>query len=358
LFSKNKSKQTTNETQTTSGTSTTTPNVPTFLQQPWEQYAGGVSNLMNSGQPLVSGASPLQQQAYSAAMGLTPQTTPALKSYDQPMVNGGPGDGYTAPAASTASSGQPNNFNLATMLGLGAGLGGANVTGPAASASASVFSREALNERMNPYTEQVVDTSLADYDVGAGRATSRAALEASKSGGLFNSNNAIRDAILSGELTRGRASTSAGIRDQGFRTAADILGRDNDRSTQASIANAQAENQMRMFNASQQDNALNRALSAAGLISNIGSAQGADTRANIGLQADLGAQQRDIANQTSPVSQQALIAQLLGYVPDYFVGQTESRNATGNSSGTSTGSGSGFGFNLSDFWGSNNRGRQ
>lgn len=83
-------------------------------------------------------------------------------------------------------------------------------------------------------------------------------------------------------------------------------------------------------------------LQSAGLLSNIGQAQGADQRANVGMQADLGQTQRDIANQGSEAARLAMLQQLLGGVPiDQFTGQTINTNGTkyGKSSGTQVGGG-------------------
>ena len=356
-FGANKSKQKQTSTETTSGTATTTPNTPDWLAQPWQRFAGGVSSLMDSGQPLSPGVAPLQQQAFAGAAGLTPQTVPMAPMGGMggkadpslgPQVNGGGGDGYQAPETNgpMAPGGRMDNYGIASLMGLGAGLAGPNMTGPAAQGSASVFSQDALQSRMSPYLSQVVDASLADYDTGVGRDRAQADLAASRSGGAWNSNNAIASALRSENAVRGRGTLSATLRDTGFGRAADILGRDNDRETQASLANAQMSNQLQMFNAGQQDNALNRMLSAAGLLPQISSAQGANDRANIGLQADLGQQQREIAASQTEAARMAQLAQLLGFVPnDLFVGQTQNR--TGTSTGTGTSSGSSMGFNAS-----------
>jgi hypothetical protein len=340
-MSKSKSKQT--EQQTTSGTATTTPNTPDWLLSPIQQNVGGIAALMNSGQPLVSGASPLQQQAYSAAMGLTPQTVPQapMGKSDIPMVNGGPGDGYSPPTPAARGGGMGDRFDLATMLTLGGGLGGAMTTGPAAQASSEGFTREGLQTRLSPYLQEVVDTSLADFDYGAGQARARQVASAAVNGGMRNSNNALRAGELDAGLQRGRGTLAATARDQGFRSAADILSQDNNRSAQTSALNAQMANQMQMFNASQGDNALNRLLQAGGSLAGIGSAAGANTRANIGLQADLGNQQREIANGQSEAARLAGIQALLQGVPyDAIVGRTV--NQTGNMSGTGTSTQSGF----------------
>lgn len=413
--SKSKTKETSQQQQTSSGTATTTPNTPDWLAQPWQQQVGNISALQQSGQPLIAGAQPLQQQAFSAASKLTG---------DGRMVNGGP-DGT-------------NGFDLAQSLGLGAAQAPANTStaqgysasgpaavqgyrpsqasnvtiDPAALAQSGKFTDVNLAGYLNPYTSEVQDAYTADFDANAGRVRAQQAALQAANGGMRNSRNAILQAATEGELSRARGAGVAGIRSDGFNTAAGLAtndlnrdastsqfnaGQQNSRSAlqaqleQAGIfanqnANNQAaqfganagnaaamdytgrtdvasqfgagaQNQVGMFNAGQQDQALARQFEAAGLIGNLSSAQGANDRANIGLQADLGGQQRDIANSQSQAANLALIQQLLGGVPlDAFVGSTENRNATGNSTGTGTSSSSGFGFNLADLWAASNSG--
>lgn len=342
-MSKSKSKST--QTQTTNQTATTTPNVPGFIQQPSQDYYGRVGALLNSGQPLTAGASDLQNRAFGAAAGLSGG---AGKGYaDGREVNGGSGDGYTSPSA--------NGFDLAQMLGMRAGTAGANLAGPAqgydaAGASARTFNQADLAPILNTYLGGVVDTSLADYDQNAAVDRARMASAAANNGGARNSNNAIRDAVYAGESGRGRAATDANLRYGAYDRASQILGQDSDRLAGVSVANAGfandaarfgagAANDRSMFNASQQDNALSRALQAAGLLSGNASAQGQDTRANIGLQADLGAQQRDIANSQTEASSLAYLYQLLGINPGQLIGNTSTGTATGTTTGTSSQSG-------------------
>lgn len=344
-MSGSKSKSKTQETSQTSGTTTSTPTAPSWIQQPWQDYAGQVSGLMAGGQSVAPGASALQNQAFGAAAGLTGG---ASKGYsDGREVNGGAGNGYTSPSA--------NGFDLAQSLGMGVAGAGANLAGPAqgydaAGASARTFNAADLDPILNKYLGDVVGTTMADYDQNAGVDRARMSSVAANNGGARNSNNAIRDAVYAGESGRGRAATEANLKFNAYDKAAGILGQDSDRlasvgmfnagqQNQAGQFNAGAQNQQSMFNAGQQDNALSRALQAAGLLSGNASARGQDTRANIGLQADLGAQQRDIATQTSEGGNLARIMALLQGIPlDAFVGR--SGTANGTTSGTSTTSGS------------------
>ncbi len=102
-MSGSKSKTTSN--QTTNQTATTTPNAPSWIQQPTENYYAQVNNLANSGQPLVAGPSELQQQAFQGAANL-----------GQPRIGG------------NMTGGGASVFDLAGMLGLNAGTAGANTT--------------------------------------------------------------------------------------------------------------------------------------------------------------------------------------------------------------------------------------
>lgn len=103
--------------------------------------------------------------------------------------------------------------------------------------------------------------------------------------------------------------------------------------TDANFRNADAINNMGQFNAGQQDNALARMLQSAGLLGDLGATVGNEDRANIGLLAGLGDQQRGIdqdERNALPTLVQ-LIAQLQGSQPfGAMTGQTS------NSRGTST----------------------
>jgi len=106
-----------------------------------------------------------------------------------------------------------------------------------------------------------------------------------------------------------------------------------DANNQANFRNSDALNDMSRFNAGQQDSALMRQLSAAGLLGNLGSTIGSEDRANIGLLAGLGGQQRGIDSEyrnAEPTLVQ-LLASLQAQQPyNLFQGQ----NTTGT--GTST----------------------
>ena len=91
-----------------------------------------------------------------------------------------------------------------------------------------------------------------------------------------------------------------------------------------------------------------RQLQAAGLLGSLGSAMGADNRANIALQGDLGNEQRNIQNaqQQQEYARLQMLSRLYGGVPiGAFTGQTV--NGTSNTTGTNTQTQSGF--NVANF---------
>jgi hypothetical protein len=107
----------------------------------------------------------------------------------------------------------------------------------------------------SPYTRDVVDTTLADFDADAGRVRAQQAAGAARSGAFGGSRYGIREAETEGELSRARASTAAGLRDQGFRTAAGLSQYDAGNRQQAGLFNADAQNQAGAFGAQALNNA-------------------------------------------------------------------------------------------------------
>jgi hypothetical protein len=105
-----------------------------------------------------------------------------------------------------------------------------------------------MNSYMNPYLQQVVDTSLADYDVGVDRqsAQNRARRDA---GSAFGDRAAIADAVFSADSNRGRGSLSANLRSDAFNTAANFGMQDSSRFLEADRSNQQVALQRAMENA-------------------------------------------------------------------------------------------------------------
>jgi len=355
-----KSKQKTTSNQTTNQTATTTPNTPSWLQQPWQQYTGQVSDLMNSGQPVVSGPSALQQQAFQGASNLT--TSPLF--------------GQAAGIAGNVAGAGANTTGPAAQSQFG-GVAGTTV-GPMAQATSRNFTDVDLSGYMNNGLNELLGSAQADYDATGGRVRAAQAAQAAMNGGARNSNNMIQSALTEGELSRAANSGLSQLRYDAFNSAAGLAQNDLNReastsqfnagqTNQGALAQAQIDanrnsleaqlglnnsqfnagqqNAMSQFNAGQMDTDLARQLSAAGLLSQIGTGQGAYERDNIALQAALGGTQRDIENQTGEAARLAAIQQLLGGVPiGAFTGQTMTNTGQMNSTNVKKNSGFGIGW--------------
>ena len=328
----NRSSSRTQSNQTTNQTATTTPNVPSWLQQPQQDYQARVAALMGGNAPFVAGPSQLQRQAFQGASNLgaprfsfgggvsSGSAAPSSTAYSGskgpedftgPQVNGGGGDGTSGarPATGQSGMGGSNVFDLAGMLGLNAGTAGANTTngtalsqftgynpagqaqtqgyqagmvdpnafrvgqttvGPMSQATARNFTDANFSAYENPYQQSVTDTTMADIDANDGRIRAQQSAQQAANGGLRNSNNAVLSALTEGELSRARASSLAGIRSRGFDTAAGLITGDNDRQANVSVANAGFANQgvLAQASADSSRNQLLAQLQSAGLLSN------------------------------------------------------------------------------------------
>lgn len=177
---------------------------------------------------------------------------------------------------------------------------------------------------MNPYVKDVRDTAIADYNQGAGYTRAENKLSLAGDTTFGGSGGAIQTALSNDAIDRGRGTLSAGIMKDGFDRAAALATQQAGFNQQASLANGQ-------FN----EQALGRQAGAAAGLAGVAGAQGADTRANIGAQADMGNILRQIAaaKAGAPIAALGAESSLLSGLPlDLFKGQ----NATGSLSGTST----------------------
>jgi hypothetical protein len=258
--------------------STTTPTVPAWASSLTQNVAGRVGGLLNA-DPYSSVAPPsaLQVQATNGASGLN-------TSRAAPQIG-------------------------ATSVGQGASV------------------LDGLQNYMSPYTNDVVNTALADYDYGAGQTRAQQALDLAGSGAFGGSGAALTQSMTEDALTR-RGTTSANLRDQAFNAGASLANQDADRRQQATIQNAQLARDQASQNA------------------NLTFANDANSRANIGAQADLGGTMRDISQQYAQApttSAQQLVAMLSGLPINLFTGQETNTSGTdatsGSSSGTTTASG-------------------
>ena len=142
--------------------------------------------------PAVAQQTGLQQQATTAA-------TAGLGAY-QPYLTGAGTAGVTAPGA-TAMGAQAY-----TGLGQAAGL-----TGP--------MTGQQLTDYMSPYQQQVIDTSLAEFDRQAAMRQQGISDAAVQLGGYGGGREGVMQAEYQTQSDRNRAMLQAGLQQQGFTQA-------------------------------------------------------------------------------------------------------------------------------------------
>lgn len=360
------SKKTRSSSQSTS-TATRTPTNPEWVTSGLQGLGGKIMGLADQDpRSFVAGPSTLQNQVFGDAANLT--TSPRFNQA---------GDIFTRVAGAGPNTYDPSQ-GQAARAGQVADWEGQGYDAATYNASSLL---EGLDKYMSPYTGQVVDTALADYDFGAGETRANQALDEARSGAFGGSGAAITRALTEDNLTRGRGALSAGLRDTAFTRGAGLSATDAGFRNQAAAANAAAANQAAAFraqaanqaaaanaaarnqfslsdqaalnqmelanvaarneagryNAGAMDTALNRQLTAGGALGELGAQEGADTRANLALQGTLGADQRAIeqAKAAAPLSVlQALSGTFSGLPLNLLSGETQ----TGSQQGSSTSS--------------------
>lgn len=234
---------------------TSTPTNPSWVNSALQGYTGQVQNwgANTNARDLVAPTSPLQQQAFDQAGAM--QTSPLF--------------------------------------------------GEAAGIARGAVNNASAQDLMSPYTNDVVNTTLAGYDANSARQNAALAAAGARNNGFGGSRFGVAQAIQAGEQGQGRAAAEAQLRDQAFNTG------------QGLYADAQ-----------------NRNLSAAGLLGNLGQAEGSEGRANIGLLSDLGGVQRGIdANyRTADLSMLQALGGLYGQGQYGLFNGSNTRGTTTNTS--------------------------
>jgi hypothetical protein len=155
------------------------------------------------------------------------QAPATVANYSEPEANQAPGSyafGMSAPNL-TALNGK--DYAYTPSLG-----SAAQVTG------------DSIRALLNPYTQDVVDTSLATINRNAGNQAASQAAQYAAAGSFGGSRQALGAAQLARSTGEQVANTTAQLMAQGY-----------DRATATALANAQMENQMRMANMAAQNQA-------------------------------------------------------------------------------------------------------
>lgn len=326
----------------------TTPIVNEPMNSNLIDYAGKVSNfLATDPSQYVAPASPLQQQAFAGAQDLGGWQAPQQQALSMAQNAGGAGAStYQAPQLGQAAQAQGVNIAAA----------------PKADAQSLLTN---LQSYMNPYTDRVVDSTLANYDDYSGQQAASLQSQQARTGAFGGSRAGVAQGQFEADRGRNRAATEYGMRSDAFNTGAMLSGQDADRrqntnffnignEQQRNISQAGLDSSRSMFNVGQQNqfdltqggmdaqaaqyNAqaqeaqYQRALQAAGLTANIGSDMGAQSRADLGLTADLGQVQYliDQARLNAVPTQLQVAGGLYGMIPQAsYIGQNSVSKTSG-----------------------------
>jgi hypothetical protein len=266
------SSKTTNSSQNTNSTSSLiqTPTNPSYVDQGLSGLVGQISNLSNvDPYSLIAGPSALQNTAATNAQGLT---------------------------------GTPWDYSAANDVAGGV----ANAKTPDISSLIGNFE--------NPYTNDVVNTSLAGFDQNAAQTKAQNLLNQAQDTTFGGSGASITNALTNGQLALARGQLESGLRSQGFDTA-----------LQGATSQAQLQQQQQA-----------EKLAAANAISNNATAFNNTQNQNISTQSGLGAilQQLQQAQTGAPISLLGTQAGLFSGLP---LGLEHGTDANGAQQGTSTG---------------------
>ena len=129
------------------------------------------------------------------------------------------------------------------------GVGG-NISAPGVVAgdAAATHGYDLINKYQDPWTQQVVDAATNDLTVQRDRAQNASNMAATAAGGIANARTGLRDAQVQDDFLRTLASTTGGLRSQGFQNAMSGALQDAGLTTQVGVGNAD-----RSFNASSQN---------------------------------------------------------------------------------------------------------
>lgn len=214
----------------------------------------------------------------------TPATTPAA---GQPNIYQQSSDAYTQALQGTTAAGayQPQNVQ-ATQVGTQFGYTPQNVQAGTAAGG--------INTYMNPYAQQVIDTSMADLERQRQMQQNQLGQQASAAGAFGGSRQGIAEAETNRAFAQQGGQLAAQLRQQGFNTALGASQQDVSNQMQAALANQSAGANAAQFGQSTglQAQGMNQSAGLQAALANQGAGfQGA----NLGLNA---------ANQLGNLSQQ------------------------------------------------------
>lgn len=255
----------------TKSTQVSTPNVPTFISGPQQSYMGNVNSLMGDWSKGVTGPTAQQQQAFGFRGS---EGTGAMKG----LLGGG-------------ISSDLVNFDPGTIAG------------------------SDLSQYTNPYETSVIGNATRDMDTARQRQIANSQAAATAAGAFGGARHGVADSLTNDAYFQNVGDMTSNLRYQGYNNA--------QQAAQQDIANRLNGAQFRL--GAQNTLFGNQYNAANGLAGN--------ERADLGLMADLGEQERQLQARANPNSVESLQAMsgLLGYNPAMYVGNTT--NTTQKTSG-------------------------
>jgi hypothetical protein len=195
-----------------------------------------------------------------------------------------------------------------------------------------------LSGYMNPYTQQVVDSTLADLGRQQQIQDVNDASAATRAGAFGGSRSAVLQSLDDANFARTAASTAAGLRQADFTQAQGAAQNDLSRQLAASQSNQAAGLQSAGLNlnaagslANMGGQQLGQALQRAGALSTAGDAQQQNQQAQLDA-----AYQQWLMAQQRPLQMQELLNNTVGLIP-----RTGTTNTTGSTNSSSFGLGGG-----------------
>jgi hypothetical protein len=219
---------------------------PQQPQNVFQQSASGITNAMQGAQRAMN-YQPMNVQAgmYNAqnagARGYNAQNAAAMGFNAADVASRGYNAAQTGSTGYNAATGQAQGYNAAQAQRQG------NIN--AERVNAGQIASTDLSTYMNPYTNQVVDTSLKDIERSRQIAANETAAAATKAGAFGGSRQAIMEAESDRNYLDQAARTAANLRQSGFQNAQQMAGQDIATQMQAGLANQQAGLQAQTTNA-------------------------------------------------------------------------------------------------------------
>lgn len=239
-------------------TATTTPNVPSYIQQPIQNYYGQIGGLIGADpSTVVPGPTALQQEAYQGASNL-PDMAGLLNPANQTIASATtaangifpitaqqaalPG-AYTPQQVGNTAYGPIATADVA-KLPTAANINTSGVDNLAASGYTGSQIRPLMAQFESPYTSQVVDTVMADLGQAQGEDRASYARKGAMNGAFNNARFGIGESSLMDAQNRTRASTRAGLLDAAYKSALQAAIAQAGLTDAAGIASMQSANSL------------------------------------------------------------------------------------------------------------------